>query len=86
MTHTDSIKHMYNALVHHYQFDIESLKENELSDRARFFMVERAREAMTNQLHSLSLMAESIGEKDIAGEILSNAAILGSDGVIPMPM
>ncbi len=86
MKHCDSIKDIYNGLVHKYQFDQFAMLENQTPQNTRYFMSEKAREHMTDSLGMLSRVAYDLGEPEMAGNILGTAAELGSDGIPPMPM
>ncbi|WP_104028260.1 hypothetical protein [Vibrio jasicida] len=86
MRHTLAIQNIYNGLIQKYQFDLSALHENQAPDTTRFFMLEKHRESMTYKLDWLAQMAAELGEGEMAGEILTNAANLGADGVMPKPM
>lgn len=86
MRHTLAIQNIYNGLIQKYQFDLSALHENQAPDTTRFFMLEKHRESMTYKLDWLAQMAAELGEGEMAGEILTHAANLGADGVMPKPM
>ncbi|MDE1352180.1 hypothetical protein L9W80_18760 [Vibrio aestuarianus] len=86
MRHADSIKDIYNGLVHKYQFDHFAMQENRTPDNTRYFLSEKSREAMTHKLDMLAHFAHDLGEPELAGIVLDAAAQLGSDAVPPMPM
>ena len=86
MTHADSIKDIYNGLVHKYQFDHFAMQENRTPDNTRYFLSEKSREAMTHKLDMLAHFAHDLGEPELAGIVIDAAAQLGADAVPPMPM
>ncbi|TCT60153.1 hypothetical protein [Vibrio crassostreae] len=86
MTHADSIKDIYNGLVHKYQFDLFCMKENQTPDNTRYFMSEKHRETTTHKLDMLAHFAHDLGESELAGLILDAASQLGCDAVPPVPM
>ncbi|EOW9553258.1 hypothetical protein ACO11T_004489 [Vibrio fluvialis] len=86
MSHADSIKDIYNGLVHKYQFDQFTMNKNQEPDSSRYFMSEKHRESTTNKLDMLAHFANDLGEPELAGLILDAAVQLGTDAVPPMPM
>lgn len=86
MTHADSIKNIYNGLVHKYQFDQFAMSENQTPDNTRYFLSEKRRESTTHKLDMLAHFAHDLGEPELAGEILNAASRLGSDAIQPLPM
>lgn len=86
MTHAESLKNIYNALVQKYQFDCCAMSENQTPDSTRHFMYEKRREDTTHKLDMLAHFAHDLGEPEMAGDILDAAMKLGVDAVPPMPM
>lgn len=86
MTHSTSIKDIYNGLVNKYQFDNACLSENQTPESTRCFRMEKMREHLTHQLDTLSGFAYDLGEHDLAASIMRTAADLGTDCVSPAPL
>lgn len=86
MTHADSIKNIFNGLVHKYQFDLCAMRENQTPDNTRYFMSEKHRESTTLKLDMLAHFAHDLGEPELAGQILHAAVELGCEGAPPAPM
>lgn len=86
MTHADSLKDIYNGLIHKYQFEQLNIRENKTLDSSRYFSNEKPREDIANKLEVLGQIANDLCQPQLADKILNTADELSSDGVPPMPM
>ncbi len=82
MAHADSLKDIYNGLVHKYQFEQFAMQENS----AHHFCCEKPRADTAKKLEVLGQIANDLCQPQLADKILNTADELSSDGVPPMPM
>ncbi|MCE7661330.1 hypothetical protein [Vibrio fluvialis] len=86
MAHADSIKDIYNGLVHKYQFDQFAVLENQSSNPSHHFSDEKPRYEFAQKLAMLGHIAHDLCLPELADNILYTADQLDADGVPPMPM
>ncbi|PNH84453.1 hypothetical protein C1M56_20090 [Vibrio diazotrophicus] len=86
MAHADSLKDIYNGLIHKYQFEQFTMLENQSLDGSRYFSNEKPREDVAKKLEALGQISNDLCQPELADKILIAADELSSDGVPPMPM